>query len=133
MQQRLISIFNNQIFEIIEQISNAFPNVLQNDSIKETINSFETTSSFSPHLPIELFYINIVEKFDAEIIARNEEFLLTKLSCEKNDPLHLLKNVYIEASIPNKKIIWDYVERLRILSIKYYQHQIITNEKIKQT
>ena len=35
--------------------------------------------------------------------------------------INIVKTVYKTASLENKKIIWDYIQRLRLLCIKYYK------------
>ena len=92
-----------------------------------------TTISLTPNLPIQLFYKKFVNEYDEEILARNEDFFLESFqrsSCSSNqcqfdqhnpNPIDIVKYVYKDASNENKQIIWDYIQRLRLLCIKYFE------------
>ena len=129
---KLINVFNKQIQEFCDQITQAFPNLLTDPTIQKIYNTLLTTISLTPNVPIQLFYNNVINEYDEEILARNEEFFLEnfnkikvtdKSNIEPNqvNPIDIVKFVYKDASAENKKIIWDYIQRLRLISIKYFE------------
>lgn len=131
-KSKLITIFNKQIHEFCDQIVQAFPNLLSDPTIQTIHNTLLTTISLTPNVPIQLFYSKFVNEYDEEILARNEDFFLENFSkikvsnashIEPNEinPIDIVKYVYKDASPENKKIIWDYIQRLRLLCIKYYE------------
>lgn len=130
---KLITIFNKQIQEFCDQVIQAFPDILTDSTIQKIYNTLLTTISLTPNVPIQLFYSRFINEYDEEILARNEDFFLENFSkikvsgsssnVEPNqvDPIDIVKYVYKDASQENKKIIWDYIQRLRLLSIKYFE------------
>ena len=208
---KIISVFNKQILEFLDQILLAFPQLSDNVSVDKIKQTLYTTIAITPHVLISLFYDKIVTVYEKEIIARDDSFLMQKMhnhnenldqnkqnpdenldqnkqnpeqnndedENEDNDEeepngldeddeeydeednednednedelqennennennednedeyeelesnsdaddelLHMVKTVYKTASPENKKIIWDYIQRLRLLCIKYYK------------
>lgn len=132
-QSKLITIFNKQIQEFCDQIVHTFPHLMQNRTVQQIYNTLLTTISLTPNVPINLFYVNFVNEYDEEILSRNEDFFLENFNDDSSidsvdngtnrdvNPIEIVKFVYKDASEENKKIIWDYIQRLRLICLKYYQ------------
>lgn len=116
---KIIEIFNNQILEIISQSYNTFDEIIDKDKrFQSLINSIETTISITPSVPITLFYNNFSKPFEEQISKKDDVFFLNFEV--KDDFFELLKYIYKNTTEENKTIIWDYILRLKTLSIKYY-------------
>lgn len=117
--RKIVSIFNKQIQEFITQSVDTFPHFKTQPEITKLQNSLETTISLTPNVPIQLFYQNVIKKYKKQIDESDENFFL-KCDDVSNESIDLLKKIYRSTSENNRKIIWDYVHRLQMLSIKYH-------------
>ena len=118
--RKIVGIFNKQIQEFITQSINTFPHFKTQPEIVKLQNSLETTISLTPNVPIQLFYQNVIKKYKKQIDESDENFFL-QCNDVSNDSIDLLKSIYKLTSENNRKIIWDYVHRLQLLSIKYHE------------
>ena len=119
---KIINVFNKQIMEFTQQIMKAFPDIMNDSNVNKMYNTLETSVSLTPTIPIQLFYEKFVQHYNDEIMNRDADFFLQFDEIGDN-PIDVLKYVYNDASEDNKKIIWDYVQRLRLLAIKYHQQK----------
>ena len=124
--EKLIEIFNTQLNEFLHQVRNAFPSIQNDKAVLTMSNTLETTLVVSPSVPIHIFYNKFVKLYDKEITNRDEQFFAKLLLQKKNskaNPVELFIYIQKHASHNNKKIIWEYIERLRLLAIKYHDYE----------
>ena len=117
---RLIHIFNKQLFEFSQQTVDTFPEILDHDELRTLHATLLAAITLTPNLPIQIFYDQFVKKYNQHIEKRDEQFLI---NLHKNKRYHqMLLDLNQKASENNRKIIWDYIEGLRLLCIKYFQN-----------
>ena len=119
--KKIVSIFNKQISEFITQSIDVFPNLLKDQEICKLKLSLETTISLTPNIPIQLFYKNVIIPYGMQIDDGDEKFFLDLDIDIENESIKLVKQIYAKTSSSNRKIIWDYIRRLKLLSINYYK------------
>ncbi len=120
--QKIQVLFNNQMTEFVKQLISAFPDLKQDPEIDRLSALLRTTIAATPSVPITIFYEKIIKQYDSHIEYKDEKFFIGfDLSNTPMESLNYLKEVYIEASETNKKIIWNYIDRLRLLSCKYFE------------
>ena len=120
-KRQLETVFNKQITEFIMQVKNSFPELMKEKQISALDDTWETTVSLTPSIPIQMFYKHLIEPYDKQILQKNSDFFLG-LDCS-TEPLNIFKYVYIGASPSNREIIWTYIHRLRILCLRYFNLQ----------
>jgi len=117
--KEIINIFNQQLEEIIDQAKTTFSDIIEdNKQIEKLTNAIHTTISITPSVPIKIFYKNFAAPFNKQINDRNDGFFL-KFEVD-DDIFELLKYIYKNTTDDNKDIIWNYILRLKNLSVKYY-------------
>jgi len=121
-KKKIIQIFNIQILKFIKQSLEQIPDLNKNAKIINLKNSLETTVSLTPKIPIQLFYSHIVLPFYKEIENNNDEFFLNydTSQIKNNDTIILLKTIYKNSSNDQKKIMWKYVQKLKVLCLRYF-------------
>ena len=124
-RKKLVQIFNKQITEFIQQSLITFDSLKINADVIKSIKSIETTIQITPAVPITLFYRDVYVKYKDELDNQNENFFLNMDDQDilLNETMNFLKKVYLTTTQENRKIIWDYVNRLKILSLRYFKPQ----------
>lgn len=101
----------------------------------------------NPRPPIEIFYEHIVQQFATQILTRNDEFFLYKLTDDNivgtfknatNDeitPQNILlishiRDIWTELHPNIKKNIWDYVQIICLLAEKVTNNNILSNTRL---
>lgn len=113
----IVHIFNKQVKKLIKELCTVYSDIFQNPSIIFIEKKLKTMMIIQPTNIIEMFYRNIVLKYNEQLKNKNEYFFI-KLTNNKH-PLYLLSCVYEKAKHTDKEAIWNYLEFFRILSIKY--------------
>ena len=118
--KKIITLFNKQLSEFIEQLMNVFPLKKNNEAMKIYIK-FQTTLTLTPQIIINLFFHEIVDGHFDEIKNRDEHFFTQLFKSKTQTPFKVFLIVYKDATEENKKIIWDYIQRLGLLCSQYFQ------------
>lgn len=101
----------------------------------------------NPRSPIEIFYEHIVQPFATQILTRNDEFFLGKLTSDNimetfqnvaNDeitPHNILlishiRDIWTELHPNIKKNIWDYVQIICLLAEKVTNNNILSSTRL---
>jgi hypothetical protein len=120
-EQHKYIIFNENIIRLLEDLQILYPNDKDYSLFGSKLNIL-VKSNFKK--PLILFYENITQKYRNDILNKNELFFLNNsfnesLKNTKSIQLLLkLKQHWCDISIKNKKIIWDYLHVLVLLSIQ---------------
>ncbi len=122
---QMVTIFNKQLKQFVEEAFIAFPDARKDNNITDAFNSIVISQAITPDASIQLFYNEIMGKYDKQIDDRDEDFFL---SCtDYNLPfIDSIKELYKGASMENKNTIWEYIVKLKKIAIKYHS---LKNEK----
>lgn len=118
MNKKIVQIFNKQIIEFMQQIFNSFPHLKNNDEILLLHQKLQAAIEFTPLIPIQLFKQHITYVYEIPIDEKDTDFFLNNDKFNSN-ACKIFKQVLRQASDENKKIMWDYVQRLKLLAKKY--------------
>jgi hypothetical protein len=131
-------IFNSQLLNFTNVISERFPNVKE---LKIASTGLSTLNKINPKKPLEMF-LQYTYKYRQQILDRDEQGLLSAdiNSDLKNNSLEVddesanqliitLRSHWIELSTEEKENIWKYFEVLIKLADKYLQEALEKKER----
>ena len=121
MEEKMITCFNKTILQFASEIFETFPDLANDQNIIKIKNTLETTITFTPHIPIKLFYDSVIKKYEKHLIDKDESFFLSFEAKNGNHPIDLVKAIYTQSSDKNKEIVWKYINALMLLSSQYNQ------------
>ena len=121
-KEQLITVFNDRLEKFMEQLRYAFPKFQTDKQALVMENQLKTAIICTPQIPISMFYAKFVLRYDKQIKDRDENFFGELIKEPKNstNPMQLLIYVYDNATERNKEVIWDYLDQLRFLAVKYH-------------
>ena len=128
-KQKIVKIFNKQLSEFVDRALTTFEHLRKNKEIMKLVSTLETTITISPTVPITIFYEKVYKKYKKQIDKSDENFFLSlpEIEYASMETFSFLRTIYVNTNESNKKIIWDYVHRLKALSVKYFKE----NEKLQ--
>jgi len=117
---KIAGVFNKLLTEFTEQVINAFPTLKGDKEILKLKSTLRVTIQSMPNIPIALFHEKLIKPYENKIVSKDEKFFLSfDLSGTPIEGLNYLKDIFAQASDENKKVIWGYVTKLRLLSKKF--------------
>jgi hypothetical protein len=119
---KIIIIFNKQLIDFTNEILRVYPdNVKNNKDVVALYNTLLTATSLTPKIPIKIFETQLLLPYTNEMRQRNDDFFLNMNL--KKSPIRILQYIYTTASDTNKTVIWNYIDRLRLLCQKYIEYK----------
>jgi len=119
-KNKIAGVFNKLLTEFTEQVINAFPSLKGDKEILKLKSTLRVTVQNVPLVPIRLFHQQIIIPYETKIVNKDEQFFLSfDLSGTPIEGLNYLKDIYSHATNENKKVIWGYITKLRLLSKKF--------------
>jgi hypothetical protein len=112
--------FFHQLSDVVGELADMFPDDPDFGVFKTYISLLQRTN---PTMVIDTFYEHVAMKFEDQINAKNEDFVLkyeaTEYGSEGMDIVSKIKSYWSVLSPDSKTAIWQYIYILKELAKKY--------------
>lgn len=120
----LLKTFFHQFNEVVDQLIGMFPDDQNFRIFKTFLSMLQKTN---PTLVISTFYEHVTTKYETQIDARDEDFLVSYTPAEYGsdvtDIITSLRPHWQTLSVSSKDALWQYIFILKELSKKYYERE----------